>query len=98
MSYARNVSFQIKTGKEKELATLLDASVLPMLRKQTGFKHELAMTQGNRFVGISLWADKSSAETYATAGYPEVLKTLGPVIEGTPKVEGFVVTMSTLGS
>jgi len=98
MTYARNVSFQIRTGKETELTTLLDGKVLPVLKKQTGFKHELAMTRGNRFMGISVWADKASAEAYAKAVYPEVLKTLGPVIEGTPTVEGFDVTQSTIAN
>ena len=38
---------------------------------------------------------KESAETYQREKYPEVLKALSKVVEGTPKVETFEVANST---
>ncbi len=89
MKFARNVHFQIKNGKEKEFTTLFEDEVLPMLRKQSGFQQELTLVNPNGAIGISLWNDRKSAETYQTATYPQVLAKLAPVIEGTPKVETY---------
>ena len=96
MKFARNVHFQIKSGKEQEFTKVFESDVLPMLRKQPGFKDELTLIEGTHGLGISLWDDRNSAETYKTAGYPRVLEKLNPVIEGTPRVETYQVAMSTL--
>lgn len=96
MKFARNVHFQIKSGKEKEFNRLFEADVLPMLRKQTGFKQELTLVDGNRAVGISLWDDRGSAETYQASTYPKIVEKLTPVIEGTPRVENYVIGMTTI--
>jgi quinol monooxygenase YgiN len=42
-------------------------------------------------VGISLWADRASAETYHTSTYPKIVEKLNPVIVGTPRVETYEV-------
>jgi quinol monooxygenase YgiN len=96
MQFARNVHFQIKPGKEKEFSTLIENEVLPMLRKQNGFQNELTFVNPNGAIAISLWEDRKSAETYNTSTYSQVLAKLNPVIVGTPKVETFDVTASTL--
>ena len=96
MQYARNVHFQIKPGKEQEFNTLIENEVLPMLRKQSGFENELTFVNLNGAVAISLWQDRKSAEAYNTSTYSQVLAKLNPVIVGTPKVETYDVTASTL--
>jgi quinol monooxygenase YgiN len=96
MQFARNVHFQIKPGKEKEFATHFENEVLPMLRKQTGFQNELTLVNPNGAIGVSLWNDRQSAETYNTSTYPQVLAKLNPFIVGTPKVETYDVTATTL--
>lgn len=98
MKFARNVHFQIKNGKEKEFTTLFENSVLPTLKKQNGFKEELTLVNKDGALGLSIWEDRKSAETYESATYPEILKTLNPVIVGTPKVEMYDVTTRTLQS
>ena len=45
---------------------------------------------------ISLWDTKEHAEAYSTAGYPQVLKTLDRVLDGTPKVRVSDVISSTI--
>jgi quinol monooxygenase YgiN len=91
MNFARNVHFQLKNGKEKEFTTLFENEILPMLRKQKGFKDELTLVNKDNALGISLWADRASAETYQTSTYPKIVEKLNPVIVGTPRVETYDV-------
>jgi len=44
---------------------------------------------------ISLWDTKEHAEAYNATGYPEVLKSLNTVLDGTPKVRVSDVISST---
>jgi heme-degrading monooxygenase HmoA len=96
MRFARNVHFQIKSGKEQEFNTLFEKEVLPMLRRQDGFQEEVTLVNKAGAIGISLWNDRKSAETYERATYPQVLAKLNPVIEGTPNVETFETASSYL--
>lgn len=98
MSYIRNVQFHVKQGKAPEFQKVFTADVLPVLKQQAGFQHELAMTNGSHAVGISVWKDKASAEQYQTRGYPEVLKKLTPLLDGAPQVEHYELAASTLGA
>jgi len=89
MQYARNVHFQIKTGKEKELNTLFEKEVLPVLRKQNGFQEEVTLVNLKGAQFISLWDNKTNAENYGTSTYPSVLAKLTEYIVGTPQVETY---------
>jgi hypothetical protein len=72
--------------------------VLPLLRKQKGFKDEITFAGpgGVDVTAISLWENKVDAEAYNTNAYPQVLKTMARFIEGTPKVQTSDVVTSTL--
>jgi hypothetical protein len=74
-----------------------DKDILPLLRKQNGFKDEITFSGsgGIDVTAISLWDNKASADTYNTNTYPEVLKTMARFIEGTPKVQTSDVVNST---
>ena len=89
MRFARNVHFQIKSGKETEFNSLFEKEVLPMLRKQNGFQEELTLVNPKGANFISLWDNRTNAETYATATYPQVLAKLTSFIVGTPSVETY---------
>ena len=89
MQYARNVQFQIKTGKEKELNTVFEKEILPMLRKQNGFQEEVTRVNVKGAHFISLWDNKANAETYGTSTYPSVLAKLNDYIVETPQVETY---------
>ena len=75
----------------------VETDVLPVLRKQNGFKDEITFLAGDRAeaVAISLWDRKENADNYSRDTYPEVLKTLAKVVEGTPKVGNYEVANST---
>jgi len=95
--YTRNVSMKLKAHSSKEFTQTLENDVIPMLRKQKGFKDEITLLapERNEAVAISFWDKKEDAETYNREKYPEILKTLSKVVEGTPKVESFEVANST---
>jgi hypothetical protein len=95
--YARNVTLHLKANKAAEFTRMLENDVLPMLRKQTGFKDEITFLapQGNEAIAISLWEKKENAEAYGRDTYPTVLQTLQQVVEGTPEVDSYEVSNST---
>lgn len=94
MRFARNVHFQIKSGKETEFNNLFEKEVLPMLRKQNGFQEEVTLVNPKGAHFISLWDNRKNAETYETATYPQVLAKLTPFIVGTPNVETYETASS----
>jgi hypothetical protein len=87
MRFARNVQFQVKSGKETELNNLFEKEVLPILRKQEGFQEEVTLLNPKGAQFISLWDTRKNAETYEKATYPQVLAKLTTFIVGTPNVE-----------
>lgn len=96
MRIARNVSFQVKTGKMADFNRIFETEVLPLLRQQKGFKHEVAMVDKDRVVGFSLWEDRASADAYNKDVYPQIVQKLTPMTDGTPRVETFEVSTTTL--
>lgn len=95
--YARNVKLNLKADSAPEYTKILETSVLPILRKQTGFKDELSFVgaNGTDVVAISMWDSKEDAERYVRETYPAVLTSLEAVVAGTPTVTNFEVSNST---
>ncbi len=96
--FARNVSIHLKANNLSDYTRCFEKDVLPLLRKQNGFKDEITLAGpgGVDVIAISMWENKKDAETYNTSTYPQVLKTLARFIEGTPEVHTFDVVTSTL--
>ncbi len=94
---ARNVSFRLKSNMLSDYTRTLANEILPLLRKQKGFKDEITLSNPGSLdvIAISLWETKDNAEAYNTTAYPEVLKTLARMIDGTPKVQTFEAVTST---
>jgi hypothetical protein len=95
--FARNVSIHLKSNMLSDYTRTFETDVLPLLRKQNGFKDEItfAGVGGLDVTAISLWENKIDAEAYNTNTYPQVLKTMARFIEGTPKVQTSDVVNST---
>ena len=93
----RNVTIKLKANSAPEFTQIIEEQILPLLRKQKGFRDEITFLAPERSeaLGISFWDTQADAEAYNRTGYPEVLKTLSKVVEGTPKVENFEVSNST---
>jgi heme-degrading monooxygenase HmoA len=89
---------KLKANSAPEFARVIENEILPLLRKQQGFRDEITFVAPERSeaVAISFWETKENAEAYNRTGYPEILKTLAKVVEGTPKVETFELSNSTL--
>ena len=95
--YARNVTFRVKANMQSDCIHAFENQILPLLRKQKGFQDEITLCNpgSQDAVSISLWEHKSDADDYNTRVYPEVLKTLAKMIDGTPRVQTFETVVST---
>ena len=95
--YARRVSMKLKPNSATAFTTSLEKEVIPMLRKQKGFRDETTLISPERSEAIanSFWDTKADAEAYDHTAYAEVLKTLSNVIDGTPTVKTFEFANST---
>ena len=95
--YAQNVSINLKPNTGSEFTQTFEKDILPLLRKQNGFKDEITFvgSNGKDALAISLWDRKENADAYSRDTYPEVLKGLAKVVEGTPEVQAYEVANST---
>lgn len=95
--YARIVNMKLKNNAKDEFSKMFESEIVPMLRKQDGFRDELSLVSPERseVTGISFWNKKENADNYNRNAYPEVLKSLSKVLDGTPEVRTFEVTSST---
>ena len=95
--FARHVVVRLKAKAAPEFTRLVETQVIPMLRKQKGFLDEVTFISPDltEAVGNSFWETKADAEAYNRSGYPEVMKSLENVVEGTPTVGTATVSNST---
>ena len=95
--FARNVSFRLKSNMFSDYTRTFENEILPLLRKQKGFKDEITLSSPGSLdaIAISLWESKANAEAYNTNTYPGVVRTLASTIDGTPKVQTFESVTST---
>ena len=95
--YAQNLSISLKPNTASEFTQTFEKEILPLLRKQNGFKDEITFlgSDGKDALAISLWDRKENAEAYSRDTYPQVLKGLAKVVDGTPEVQAYEVANST---
>jgi hypothetical protein len=96
--FSRHVSIHLKSNTLSDYTRAFENDILPLLRKQKGFKDEITFASpgGVDVTAISLWENKTDADAYNTNTYPLVLKAMARFIEGTPKVQTSDVVTSTL--
>jgi quinol monooxygenase YgiN len=96
--FARNISFHLKSNMLSDYTRTFENDILPLLQKQKGFKEALTLSNpgSQETIAISLWENKANADAYNTNSYPQVLKTLGKMIDGTPRVQTFESVTSTV--
>jgi hypothetical protein len=95
--FARNVSFHLKSNMLSDYSRTFENEILPLLRRQKGFKDEITLSNPGSadVIAISLWGNKANADAYSTNAYPKVLKNLARMIDGTPRVQTFEAVTST---
>jgi hypothetical protein len=96
--FTRHVIMQLKANSAAEFTRTVEKTILPMMRKQNGFRDEITFisVDDTEAIANSFWETKADADAYDMAGYPQVLKALSKVVEGTPRVGNAVVSNSTL--
>lgn len=98
--FSRIVTMKLKQNQynASDLTKAIDEKVLPVLRKQEGFKNAVfcANPNGTEAIALTVWDRKESAESYNQNTYPQVLQSLTNLLDGNPHVKSFEVISSTL--
>jgi hypothetical protein len=97
ISIGKSSSLSPRSATPKQKSTLREPRQTGQGARQNGFKDEITLSSPGctEVTAISLWDNKGNAEAYNSNGYPEVLKALARVIDGTPKVQTGEVVNST---
>src|SRR6266481_1234947 len=95
--FARKISIHLKPNTLGEFTKTVENEVVPLLRKQAGFRDEIifCVPGGSEVLAISLWDTRKNAEDYASNTYKDVLVMLKGVTEGTPTLANTEVVNST---
>ncbi len=95
--FSRIVTMHLKPNNVVQLTKTVEEQVLPLLRKQDGFKDAIFFVSpdGRDATAISLWDRKENAESYSSKAYPQVLQTLTSLYDGSPQVKTYDVFSST---
>ncbi len=96
--FTRHIIMELKPNTTTtEFTDVVESKILPLLRKQKGFRDEITFVAPDRSeaIAISFWDTKEAAEAYNVSGYPEVLEALTNLVEGTPRVGAAEVATST---
>ena len=71
--FTRTVELTTKSGKARELSTVINDKVLPILKKQTGFVDETVLVsepEPDRVLAISFWNKKEDASATKRSSTP----------------------------
>ena len=96
--YTRVVEITSKSGKARELCSIIEEKALPILKKQAGFMDETVLVsdaEPNRILGLSFWNTKENAERYHREQYPQIHEMLKHLQETEPVIRTFDVQAST---
>jgi heme-degrading monooxygenase HmoA len=98
--FARKVAARLKPDSLTEFTDLVEYEILPWLRRQKGFLDliVLAAPHSREVATVSFWDREENEAAFSSAGFPEVLNTLGDLLDGAPYVKTFDVVSSTLQS
>jgi hypothetical protein len=88
---------RLKPNTSAEFTQTIEKRILPILRKQKGFRDEITFIApgGIEAVGISLWDSREQADAYNSGSYPEVVTELNKLLEETPQVKTYDIANST---
>ena len=73
--FARIVELTPKPEMKEEIVNILRKEVLPILRKQQGYREFLLFApeaQTEKWIAVTLWAKKRDVERWEREGYPKV--------------------------
>lgn len=95
--FAQISALRLRPNSLNEFKRILDSQITPLLQKQPGFKDLItfAVIGGTDVTAISLWETREHAEESHTASYASVMKTLDPLLDGSPKLRIADIVTST---
>lgn len=95
--FSRIITMHLKPNSASQLAKALEERILPMLRKQDGFRDEIffVSTDGKSATAISFWDLQANAESYSDKAYPQVAQMLTNLVDGSPQVKTYDVFSSS---
>ena len=95
--FARLVTSHLKPGKFDLATRRIEEKVIPMLRKQKGFRDEISFfdKDSNESIAISFWDSEADVRKYEKDVYPEMVKTLSDTFTDKPNVRHFEVANAT---
>lgn len=96
--FVRHLKFKLKPNAAPEVAKVTDNDIMPLLRKQKGFREALVCIAPDRHqaFGISFWDTKADAETYDRSEHKkQVDQFISKLSDGVPTLETFELATST---
>jgi len=92
------VELTSKPCKSRELSSLINDTIVPIMKKQAGFVDEIVLVSdadSNCVLALSFWSKREDAERYQREQYNSVRETLQPLLQADPVVRTFEVHTST---
>ena len=95
--FAREITLSLRPDSKTSFTITMEKDVLPVLRRQSGFKDGIAFLSqdGSEGVGISLWDTQASADAYDQKSYGKVREALMRVSSAAPTLRSYEVSNST---
>lgn len=95
--FARFVKTHLRPDQFKLATETMNKEVIPLLRKQPGFKDEIAFydDETKEAFAISFWENRKDLELYEKDVYPKVRTKMEQLYDETPLVRNYEVTNST---
>jgi len=95
--FSRFVWMTLKPNAGPDFTNALERQVVPILRAQPGFRDEMVFVGPGapEILAVSLWDSRENADKFGRAVFPELLNVLSPFIDGTPRIETYLLTYST---
>lgn len=95
--YARLVKAQFKPGYFDFATRMIEDEVIPLLKKQHGFRDEISFFNKDMKEGyaISFWDEKLDLEKYERDIYPQVKEKMAEAFETPPVARDFEISNST---
>jgi quinol monooxygenase YgiN len=90
--YARAISFITAPNKRKELCSLIENTITPIVRKHQGFVDHVTLISDEEprlVMVISFWRSKAHADAFRQTGFIDVVDALEPLLEEQPQVRTF---------
>ena len=96
--YARRLVMQLHQNEAVDFIRAVESEIIPLLRKQPGFRDELVLIDPDRSraESISFWNSQENAERFGKGPYSDLLRMLRKYIKDKPHFEGFQVANTTL--